>query len=249
MGNRVNSMIFASKTSRIIAAISTNIMVISGCQINSPSDLPNLESVVVIKSSRLPSGEPWFTQFAQHTWIDVHNKGKNDWVRYEMGRLGSGVIRQHIKPAEFYENKRYDDRDVRIIKVITRDRAEEAANLLPTVTESLDVYYKENYRVWPGPNSNTLIRDIGNKIPALATKLHHNAVGKDFVTNGIIDFGITPSGRGLYLDTIITGLEIGAEPEIQLHLLGLTFGFSLFPPSINIPFIPEISWQELNSQN
>jgi hypothetical protein len=44
------------------------------------------------------------------------------------------------------------------------------------------------------------------------------------------------------LDTLPLGFALGLREGVELHLLQLTFGISLWPPRLELPFLPEIPW-------
>ena len=62
-------------------------------------------------------------------------------------------------------------------------RGAEAAALIPKVKATIAAYSYNNfgdYRMWPGPNSNTFTATVLRAVPELETTLPPNAVGKDF---------------------------------------------------------------------
>ena len=65
-----------------------------------------------------------------------------------------------------------------------------------------------------------------------------NAVGKDWP--GWFVAGATTSGTGLHVDTPLAGAALGLREGVELHLLGLPAAVRRFPPSLALPFLPEI---------
>ena len=53
-----------------------------------------------------------------------------------------------------------------------------------------------DYRVWPGPNSNTFVATALAAAPELEIALPPDAIGKDFRIDGSI-FGLTASRTGI----------------------------------------------------
>jgi hypothetical protein len=101
-------------------------------------------------------------------------------------------------------------------------------------------YANGGYEAWPGPNSNTFVRELTQEIPELAFAFDHNAVGKDYTW---FDAGLAPSRTGVHLDTWPLGATLAAKEGIELHLLQLTFGLRFWPPRLELPFLPAIPWE------
>jgi transposase-like protein len=53
-----------------------------------------------------------------------------------------------------------------------------------------------DYRVWPGPNSNTFVATVMSAVPEISAMLPPTAIGKDFPVDGRW-IGMTPSGSGI----------------------------------------------------
>jgi hypothetical protein len=95
--------------------------------------------------------------------------------------------------------------------------------------------YRDRYRTWPGPNSNTFIAHIARVVPELRLDLPPTAIGKDFLTDGAL-VGWSPSGRGAQLSIFgLAGVLVGWEEGLEVNLLGLTFGIDLKEPALKLP--------------
>jgi len=90
------------------------------------------------------------------------------------------------------------------------------------------------YRLWPGPNSNTFVDRVARQTPHLAFEASHLAVGKDYAR--FVRAGLTTTKTGFEIETPILGVQVGLREGVELHLLQLTFGVSLFPPALKVPF-------------
>ena len=55
--------------------------------------------------------------------------------------------------------------------------------------------YPNNYRVWPGPNSNSFTAYVARQVPELGLDLPPTAIGKDYLAGGKL-LDLTPSGSG-----------------------------------------------------
>jgi hypothetical protein len=219
----------------LIRIAATVFLFLSACATISPTYVPEMDiDMVVVKSVRLPDSEPWYSLFATHTWIELHQKGEEEWLRIE---ANTSPRTQNLHPSIATHNVRWG-RDVELIAVFL---LEDAAAMIPQILESADRHAQGfEYRAYPGPNSNTYVARILDDVPGMDVELPHNAVGKDYAP--IIDAGITDSRDGLHLDIPLLGASLGYQQGIELHLIGLTAGFSLWPPALKIPFLPRIGF-------
>ena len=78
------------------------------------------------------------------------------------------------------------------------------------------------------------------EVDGVSGVLEHNGVGKDY---GVY-FGRTMGGTGLEFHATYLGLAVGLREGVEVNLLGLTAGLGIWPPSIKIPFLPEIPFRE-----
>lgn len=210
-----------------------SLILFSACATISPTYVPQADiDIVVVKSVRIPDSEPWYSRFASHVWIEYRQKGDQNWTRVE---ANTEPLQEPIHPSVANHNVRWG-RDVELLAVYL---LEDAANMIPHIKESA-LRHSEGfeYRAYPGPNSNTYAARIIADVPNLDVELPHNAIGKDYTTT--ISAGLTPSRDGLHLDTLPLGLSLGYQQGLELHLIGLTAGLSLWPPQLKIPFLPRI---------
>jgi Protein of unknown function (DUF3750) len=97
--------------------------------------------------------------------------------------------------------------------------------------------YPNEYRAWPGPNSNTFTAYIGREVPELGLDLPSNAIGKDFLPEGAL-FARTPSGTGFQLSFYgVAGILVGLQEGLELNLLGLNVGVDASVPAVKLPAI------------
>lgn len=217
---------------RIAAAL---LLVLSACATISPTYVPQADiDMVVVKAVRLPDSEPWYSQFATHCWIELHQQGAEEWLRIE---ANTDPRAEKIHPSIANHNVRWG-RDVEVIAVFLLD---EAKAQIPLLIEAAEHHAKDfHYRAYPGPNSNTYVARILDDIPGMDVELPHNAVGKDYTTT--IHAGLTNSRDGLHLDIPFLGASLGYQQGAEIHLIGLTAGIGLWPPALKIPFLPRIGF-------
>jgi len=86
---------------------------------------------------------------------------------------------------------------IRVIPSVDLDRRRPGVDaLIDRIEAAVDVYPCANeYRLWPGPNSNTLTAFVARRAPELGLDLPPTAIGKDYLPHGqIVDR--MPSGTG-----------------------------------------------------
>lgn len=195
-----------------------------------PDPATTPEAVVQVYAARAFA---WRGIFAVHTWIVVKPAGAASYTRYEV--VGWGV--QHGVPAVRVDRMGPDNYWFGSYPTVLLDRrGADAAAAIPKILAAIDAYpYKDLYRTWPGPNSNTFIAHIGRAVPELGLELPNNAIGKDFLTDGGI-FAAAPSGTGFQLSLFgAAGVLLALEEGLEINLLGLSFGLDFDDVAIKLP--------------
>ena len=180
----------------------------------------------------------WKGIFAVHTWIVMKREGAARYDRYEV--VGWGV--RHGRPAV--------RKDMRAIdgywagnppRIVVDRRGPEVGALIERIDAAIATYpYPDQYRSWPGPNSNTFIAHIARSVPELGLELPPTAIGKDFLANGNL-FAPTPSGTGYQMSLFgLLGLSLGRDEGLELNLLGLTLGIDPLDVAIKLPAVGRI---------
>lgn len=215
------------------------LLLVASCAAPRPSELPRDEPwLVVVKSARLPAFAGWYGAFAHHTWIDVKRGSEEEWQRVQVGGRGTGVLVSPVEGEECRADLWQSERAVHVLGVVVGDAARRIAEQLPDVAAAHDAQYAKGYRRWPGPNSNTFVAELARELPGLAFVADPNAIGKDW--DGWFGAGLTCSKTGVRADTPVVGFALGACEGVELHLLGLTFGVSLWPLGLEVPFLPRL---------
>jgi Protein of unknown function (DUF3750) len=180
----------------------------------------------------------WKGIFAVHTWIVMKREGAARYDRYEV--VGWGV--RHGRPAV--------RKDMRAIdgywagnppRIVVDRRGPEVGALIERIEAAIATYpYPDQYRSWPGPNSNTFIAHIARSVPELGLELPPTAIGKDFLANGNL-FAPTPSGTGYQMSLLgLLGLSLGRDEGLEVNLLGLTLGIDPLDVAIKLPAVGRI---------
>lgn len=200
-----------------------------------PSSLGDDGPMVVVKSVRLPERDwlPWITRFAEHCWVEVADA--DGWHRVEWNAHVDGVQIHEISAATAHADERWE-RGVAVVACVRGPTAAAvAADVLRIAPDYADV---DGYHAWPGPNSNTFVDWLLRSVPGLAADLPPNAVGRDHAA--IVRVGPTCTGTGVEFETLLLGAQVGLREGVEVHVLGLTAGVGLWPPSLKLPFLPAI---------
>jgi hypothetical protein len=180
----------------------------------------------------------WKGIFAVHTWLIMKREGADRYDRYEV--VGWGV--RHGRPAVRRDMRAIDGYWAGNLPHIVVDRrGPEVEALIGQIEAAIESYpYPDQYRSWPGPNSNTFVAHIARSVPELAIELPPTAIGKDYLANGNL-FASTPSGTGYQMSVLgLLGLSLGRDEGLELNLLGLTLGIDPLDVAIKLPAVGRI---------
>lgn len=183
----------------------------------------------------------WRGAFGVHTWIAAKPQGAEEYTRFEVmgfnvARGGKAVRVQSGVPDGFwYGNAPVLIRELRGGQEVDRliERIHQAAALYP---------YKDAYRIWPGPNSNTFIAYLGRALPELGLDLPPTAIGKDYLPGGAL-LARAPSGSGVQFSVNgMFGLILAPQEGFELNLLGLSAGIDFSPPALKLPGVGRVGF-------
>ena len=91
-----------------------------------------------------------------------------------------------------------------------------------------------DYRIWPGPNSNTFVATILRAVPEMEVAMPPNAVGRDFRPWPYA--GLTDSGTGVEASLWgLLGVKLGWVEGVELNVLGLVAGLDVRNPGVKVP--------------
>jgi len=171
----------------------------------------------------------WKGIFSLHSWVVCARANATTWSRYAVVGWGQPVRSNGWAP---------DGRWFGDIPVVLMDvRGTQAEALIPKVKAAIaDYSYNEfgDYRMWPGPNSNTFVATVLRAVPELETTLPPNAVGKDFRAYPYV--GLTDSRTGIEASLFgLLGFKLGWVEGVELNFLGLVAGLDLRHPGIKLP--------------
>ncbi len=179
----------------------------------------------------------WKGVFAVHTWLIMKRAGAAHYDRYEVVgwgvQRGAPAIRKDMRAIDGYWAGNRP-------RIVAERRGPEVEALIDRIEAAIEAYpYPDQYRSWPGPNSNTFTAYIGRSVPELGLELPPTAVGKDYLGAGV--FAPTPSGTGYQLSLFgLLGLSVGRDEGLELNLLGLILGLDPLDVAIKLPAVGRI---------
>jgi hypothetical protein len=186
----------------------------------------------------------WRGYFAVHPWIIYKRAGETSYTRYDVVGWGGGnVVRKNyaIPDGLWFGSKP---------KVLADQRGDAAEALIDQVEAAVKSYpFQNEYRSYPGPNSNTFMAHIGREVPGLDLDMPANAIGKDYrpITNPV---GMSSSGQGVQANLLgVLGFSVGLEEGIELNLLGLNFGIDFNRPALRLPSIGRLGMDNVASRD
>jgi hypothetical protein len=204
-----------------------------------PDPATTSEAVVQVYAARAVR---WRGYFGVHTWIAVKRTGAAAYTVYEvnghrMRRTGTSLVTGNRAPDSFWYGNRPE--------LLSERRGADVDALIDRIeTAVADYPYAQDYRVWPGPNSNTFTAFVLRAAPELRVDLPPTAIGKDYL--GPVPAALLPSGTGVQLSLLgVAGIALGWEEGLEVNLIGLTFGVDPKSLSLKLPLIGRLGPREM----
>lgn len=168
--------------------------------------------------------------FAVHSWLVIKEAGAARYERYD--KVGWGMPIRHNAYAP--DGRWYSNMPV----VVHAVRGAEAEQLIPRFREAIASYPyagRGDYRIWPGPNSNSFVAHLLREVPEFGGQMPPNATGRDFAP-GLVAVDWSADGRDLHVTLGgIIGFSLGVASGIEMHFAGLVAGVDLQKPALKIP--------------
>src|SRR5262252_7741955 len=143
----------------------------------------------------------WKGIFAVHSWVVFKPDNATSWSRYDVVGWGQPVRTNGWAP----DGRWFGDTP----RVLVDVRGPAAAALIPKVKAAIAAYgysHSGDYRIWPGPNSNTFAATVLRAVPELEATL----------------WGLL-------------GVKFGWVEGIEVNVLGLVAGLDLRHPAVKLP--------------
>ena len=192
-----------------------------------PPPAVNKAAMVRIYAARVGR---WRGIFAVHSWIVVKEEGASSFERFDKVGWGQPIRRNAYAPdGRWYGNEP---------SIVFAADGEEARALIPKIRQAVEDYpygHAGDYRVWPGPNSNSFVASVVAAVPEMGASLPPTAIGKDFPVDGTW-FGLAPSRTGIRLSLGgYGGFTLAWVEGIEFNILGAVAGLDVRRPGIKLP--------------
>jgi hypothetical protein len=189
-----------------------------------PSQHP--EARVLILSGRTGG---WKGVLAVHSWIVVKRENARSWTRYDVVGWGNPVrVNGWAPDARWYGDQPW---------VVADIKGPQAQALIPKIDAAITEYQYRNsgdYRIWPGPNSNTFVATVLRAIPEIGVTMPPNAIGRDF--RPTVHAGLSDSRTGIEANFWgVLGLKAGWVEGVEINFLGLVAGLDIRNPALKLP--------------
>ncbi len=182
----------------------------------------------------------WRGAFGIHTWIATKRRSARVYTVYQVigwnlyrGRPVLTVSRGG-PPDQLWYNARPE--------LILQRRGPGAETLIDRIEAAVTAYpYAHQYRLWPGPNSNTFTAFVARRVPELGLDLPPTAIGKDYLPNGrFIDR--MPSGTGWQVSLLgLLSVGVAWEEGFEINILGLCAGIDFNDLGVRLPGIGRLT--------
>jgi hypothetical protein len=179
--------------------------------------------------------------FSVHSWIVLKRENAQSWTRYDVVGWGNPLrINGWAPDGRWFGNRPC---------VVADLTGEQAQALIPKIEATIAAYqfrHAGDYRIWPGPNSNTFVATVLRAAPELGVSLPPNAVGRDYRSGFYL--GPSDSRTGIELSLFgVAGIKIGWVEGVEVNFLGLVAGVDLRHPAVKIPGFGRLGFDSLTA--
>ncbi|MDB5591428.1 DUF3750 domain-containing protein [Enterovirga sp.] len=172
----------------------------------------------------------WKGIFAHHSWIVIKPEGASRYTRFDKVGWGSP-----LRTDGWAADARWFGNAPQLVLALDGAAAERVIPAIRAAVRDYPYRHGGDYRVWPGPNSNTFVAHVVQQVPGLQVAMPPTALGKDFHPFGDL-VGLTPSRTGIQLQLGgYLGLSLGWVEGLEINFLGLVTGFDLRRPALKLP--------------
>ncbi|MEP6971083.1 MAG: DUF3750 domain-containing protein, partial [Betaproteobacteria bacterium] len=174
------------------------------------------EAVVQVYGARTVR---WRGAFGIHPWIAVKRANADSYTTYQkIGWRayggGDAVVRTDVRMPD----TRWFGAEPQLL---VEHRGPGVDAMIDHIEAAVARYpWGHQYRLWPGPNSNTFVAYVARQVPELALDLPPTAIGKDYL--GPTTFvARAPSGTGWQVSLFgLAGVTVAREEGLEINLLG-----------------------------
>jgi hypothetical protein len=184
------------------------------------------EARVLVMSGRTGG---WKGVVAVHSWVVLKHANAPAWTRYDVAGWGNP-----LKINNWPADGRWYGTAPSIVADVSGPAAEALIPKIEAAVQSYAYSHAGDYRMWPGPNSNTFVATVLRAVPELGVELPPNAIGRDFRPSPYV--GMTDSGTGLEASLWgVLGVKVGWIEGVEFNILGLVAGLDLRHPALKLP--------------
>ncbi|BDT68299.1 hypothetical protein os1_24810 [Comamonadaceae bacterium OS-1] len=176
----------------------------------------------------------WRGAFATHPWIAVKRAGADHYTTYQVvGWRAQNGEEALVTGSSSHPDARWYGA---YPQLLADHRGADADGMIDAIEAAVAAYpWGHEYRLWPGPNSNTFVAWVARRVPALHLDLPPTAIGKDYLGPHTF-FGRAPSGTGWQVSLLgLAGVTVAREEGLELNLLGLGFGIDVNDLQLRLP--------------
>lgn len=177
-------------------------------------------------------------KFAVHTWLAYKESSANHYevvqvIGWKQEPDGNVVFTE----ATIADKTWWGNEPMLLFDV----RGQTAGDLIPKLKSAITSYpWSKEYVVYPGPNSNTFVSWVAERVPELKLDLPATAIGKDWRPLEH-SFRESPSGTGITASLLgLLGIQLGIEEGLEINLAGLHFEVDLLDLKVGLPLIGNI---------
>ena len=186
------------------------------------------EAIVQVYAARAFA---WRGAFAVHTWIATKLRGAE---QYRVHQVVGWRQYDHLPVVESeadIPDRNWYGQPPEILIDLRGAQAEAVIAGIETAVQSYP--WPDEYRLWPGPNSNTFTAWIARHVPALRLDLPPTAIGKDFL--GAF-FAPAPSGTGYQASLYgLLGVTVARSEGLEINVLGACVGLNPLKLQLRLP--------------
>lgn len=176
----------------------------------------------------------WRGAFAIHPWIAVKRAGADHYTTYQVigwraYRGGNALVASETRAPD----SRWFGAEPQLL---AERRGPGVDALIDRIEAAVHRYpWGQDYKLWPGPNSNTFVAHVARQVPELGLDLPPTAIGKDYL--GPTTFiAPAPSGTGWQASAWgLAAVTVAREEGFELNLMGLSFGVDINDARLRLP--------------
>jgi hypothetical protein len=176
----------------------------------------------------------WRGAFGIHPWIAVKRANADSYTTFQkIGwrayRGGDAVVTSDVSTPD----TRWFGAEPQLL---VEHRGAAAEVMIDRIEAAVARYpWGREYRLWPGPNSNTFVAYVAREVPELHLDLPPTAIGKDYLGPTTL-LAKAPSGTGWQVSLAgLAGVTVAREEGLEINLLGLGFGVDVNDARLRLP--------------